>query len=335
MNERKAIEQLIGGLLSQSRKPDEIIIVDGGSKDGTIEIVKHYAETNNLIRLIVEEKVNIARGRNIGIKNAVHSLIAVIDAGCRPDKNWLEELILPFEKESAVDAVAGVIKMEYDNNFEFYSGKLMAGGLKEPDEDNFLILGRSAAFRKTVWEKAGGYPEWLYTAEDTLFNMKLKSIDANLRLAKDSVVYWRPRRTLWKMAKMFYLYGRGNGRIGLNVSGAHYHLRNYVIGLILIIISFYYPISLLLLIVFTGYFYKGFYRQIINRVKNTYPGWKAEAYVPLIVVIRTFSYCAGLLLGHYEYNKHASIFKENLKTYLCNPSTLRSPVPTFPDCREL
>ena len=316
LNERNNIGELLDALLSQSRKPDEIIIVDSGSKDGTIKIIEDYTVRYVTVRLLVEDGVNIARGRNIGIKNAAYPLIAVIDAGCKPEKNWLEKLVMPFEKDMTVDAVAGVIRVESDNNFEFYSGKLMADGLKEPNDENLKVLGRSAAFKKNIWKKAGGYPEWLYTAEDTLFDMKLRVIGASLKLAKGSVVYWKPRRTFWKMAKMFYLYGKGNGRIGKSVSGAYYHLRNYVIGAIILIVSFFYPLSLLVLAVFTGYFYKGFYRPIINRVKKTHPGWRAEMYVPLIVFIRTFSYCVGLLSGHYEYNEHASIFKENLKTYI-------------------
>ena len=310
------MEHLLQVLLSQSHKPEEIIIVDGGSTDSTPEIIEKYSKIHSSIRLIVEEGANIAQGRNVAIQNAKHSLIAVIDAGCCPDKKWLEELIKPFSENNSLDVVAGLVKAEKHNLFEFFSGLLtLPGALKEIDENNFPIYGRSAAFKKEIWERVCGYPEWLYTAEDSLFEEKLKKMGANIKLAKESIVYWRPRKTLRKMGKMFYLYGKGAGRIGKSVKGAYYHLRNYLLGAVLLITSFFCPLTLLLFAAGAGYIYTGFYRPIINRVKKVYPGWKAEFYVPLIVLIRTLSYCIGLLVGNYEY-KYVSGFKENLEAYL-------------------
>jgi glycosyltransferase involved in cell wall biosynthesis len=316
LNEAKSIEYLLQVLLAQSHKPEEIIIVDGGSTDSTMEIIKKYSKIDSSIRLIVEEEVNIAQGRNVAIQNAKHSLIAVIDAGCCPDKRWLEELIKPFSDNNSLDVVAGLVKVEAHNLFEFFSGLLtLPGGLKEIDENNFPVYGRSAAFKKEVWKRASGYPEWLYTAEDSLFEKKLRKMGANIKLAKESIVHWRPRKTLWKTGKMFYLYGKGAGRIGKSVKGAYYHLRNYLLGAVLLITSFFYPLTLFLFAAGAGYIYKGFYRPIINRVKKVCPGWKAEFYVPLIVFIRTISYCVGLLVGNYEY-RHVPRFKQNLEYYL-------------------
>ena len=316
LNERRNIGSLLDNLLKQSRVFDEIIIVDGGSTDGTVEKIREYSKINSHIRLIVEQGLNIAQGRNVAIQEAIYPIVAVTDCGCRPHRKWLEELIKPFSENNSLDVVPGLIKVEAHNLFEFFSGLLtLPGGLKEIDENKFPVYGRSAAFKKEVWEKAGGYPEWLYTAEDTLFEEKLRKMGANIKLAKESIVHWRPRKTLRKMGKMFYLYGRGAGRIGRSVKGAYYHLRNYLLGIVLLIISFFYPLTLLLFAAGVGYIYKGFYRPIINRVKKVSPGWKSEFYVPLIVFVRTFSYSIGLLVGNYEY-KYVPGFKENLESYL-------------------
>jgi glycosyltransferase involved in cell wall biosynthesis len=316
LNEVSAIRQTLENSLSQSRRPDEIVIVDGGSRDGTTELIRELSGREDSIKLVVAKGANISQGRNIAIRNAKYPLIAATDGGCRPDKMWLEKLIEPFETDSSVDTVKGVFKSEPHNLFEKLSGLLtLPGSLNEIDEEKYPMTGRSSAFRKSVWEKAGGYPEWLYTAEDTLFEEKLRKMGVNIKLAKESIVHWRPRKTLWKMGKMFYLYGKGAGRIGKSVKGAYYHLRNYLLGAVLLITSFFYPLTLLLFAAGAGYIYKGFYRPIINRVKKVSPGWKAEFYVPLIVFVRTFSYSIGLLVGNYEY-KHVAGFKENLEYYL-------------------
>ena len=51
----------------------------------------------------------------------------------------------------------------------------------------------SVAFRKSAWKDVGGYPEWLETAEDTLFDLNLKKAGKKFVLAKDAVVRWGTR----------------------------------------------------------------------------------------------------------------------------------------------
>ena len=46
--------------------------------------------------------------------------------------------------------------------------------MQEWKEETFLPSGRSIAFKKSAWKEVGGYPENLYTGEDTLFDLKLK-----------------------------------------------------------------------------------------------------------------------------------------------------------------
>jgi glycosyltransferase involved in cell wall biosynthesis len=79
-NEATAIRSFVESLLAQSRAPDEVVIVDGQSTDGTTEALREY-ETRGQIKLIVQD-CNIAQGRNLGIAAAAGSHIAVTDAGC-------------------------------------------------------------------------------------------------------------------------------------------------------------------------------------------------------------------------------------------------------------
>ena len=86
--------------------------------------------------------------------------------------------------------------------------------MEEWDEKAFLPSGRSIAFRKRAWESVGGYPENLYTGEDTLFDLRLKERGFKFKLAKNAIVYWRGRNTIKKFIKQFYLYGKGDGKSG-------------------------------------------------------------------------------------------------------------------------
>lgn len=171
LNERISIKNLLDAFLTQTRKADEIIIVDGGSTDGTLEVLQEYMRNDPSIRYIVAKGVNIAQGRNIAIAHANASIIAATDGGCHPEPTWLEELVKPLLDTLDFAAVSGVRKVEFVNPFELFAGALSTSG-NSPNEHDRVFHGRNSAFRKSLWTATGGYPEWLYTAEDTLFAQK-------------------------------------------------------------------------------------------------------------------------------------------------------------------
>ncbi|MDZ4229371.1 MAG: glycosyltransferase, partial [Patescibacteria group bacterium] len=101
-NEADTIESLLQSLRAQTKKPDEIIVVDAGSTDDTSKIVKRYSITYR----VCDRGTNRAKGRNFGIRASRNKIIAVTDAGCRADQHWLERLTKPF-KDKQVLSVAG------------------------------------------------------------------------------------------------------------------------------------------------------------------------------------------------------------------------------------
>ena len=101
--------------------PDEVVIVDGGSRDQTVKSLRDHADRDDRLKIFIEPGVNISRGRNIAIENATGSIIAVTDGGCRPDDKWLEELVQPLKEDSSFTAVGGTFKIDYRNSFEFFS----------------------------------------------------------------------------------------------------------------------------------------------------------------------------------------------------------------------
>src|SRR3990167_7424591 len=114
-NEEKNVGELIDSISIQSRIPDEIVIVDGESKYGTISIIKEkillYRKKLNI--KLIKKKGNRSVGRNEAIKNSTGDIILSTDAGCILHKKWVENIIEPFSKKNVdpdsigVDVVAG------------------------------------------------------------------------------------------------------------------------------------------------------------------------------------------------------------------------------------
>lgn len=75
-NEEETIEKLLRSILDQTRKPDEVVIVDGGSSDTTVDVIKKWKNKLN-IKLFVKKGVSRGKGRNIAINKSSSEVIAV------------------------------------------------------------------------------------------------------------------------------------------------------------------------------------------------------------------------------------------------------------------
>lgn len=250
-NERTTIEAFVDSLLQQSLPPREIIIVDGLSTDGTLEILQRY-EAKGQLRVIARD-CNIAAGRNIGIDAAQSEVICVTDAGCRVDRDWFEHLVRCFADDPQLDVAAGNFRFETHTPFE--DAVVLATFPPNRDETTaarYFPSSRSLAFRKAAWSRGGGYPEWLYAAEDTLFNMRLRQIGCRFRFCRDAIVRWRPRETWKSLARQRINFSRGNARVGIGLDGYRKNLRNHAITFAgLLLAPFFWPTLLVSLVVFS------------------------------------------------------------------------------------
>jgi|WetSurMetagenome_2_1015567.scaffolds.fasta_scaffold28476_3 glycosyltransferase involved in cell wall biosynthesis len=227
-NESRTIEEFLKSIYKMSSNPDEIIIVDGGSKDDTVEKIVKFKErfdSQNRIRLIVDSTCNInftaspvAHGRNIAIQVAKGTIIACTDAGCEVDEKWLERIVYPLLSDSRNDAVGG---WYVGRTNSFVQECIALVFLAAPDTVNpkkYLPSSRSFAFRKSVWKSVGGYPEESLTAEDTLFVQRIRAAGFSISYVPNAVVYWKMTSTLFSFIRTIYRYGFGDGFLAINRS---------------------------------------------------------------------------------------------------------------------
>lgn len=216
LNEAATIDNLLKTLAQQTRPPDEILFVDGGSTDETVRLMTQLADQYQLpLRVIVAPGANISRGRNLAIEAARGPIIASTDAGVRLDERWLERLLEPFEAEKLPPLVGGFFVPDPQTPFEVAMGATVLPTVADINPQTFLPSSRSVAFLKSSWLAAGKYPEWLDFCEDLIFDIRLREATGPFTFVPDAVAYFRPRGSLRAFFKQYYQYARGDGKSDL------------------------------------------------------------------------------------------------------------------------
>ncbi|MCX6742161.1 MAG: glycosyltransferase [Candidatus Pacearchaeota archaeon] len=290
LNEEENLEKFLESLLNQSVKPDEVILVDGGSKDKTLEIMRLYQKKSKIpFRIIIKKGANIADGRNIAINSAKYGLIFVSDAGCIINKDWINETLKFFPEN---DVVAGSYKAIIKNDFEFFQSLIVIKKIDRPSR----MSSRNICFKKACWKKAGGYPEKCLTGEDTKFNISLIENKCKIVTNQRKDISWEMRPTIKKFFKQFYKYGEGDRIQGnlkkLRLNGLmviSFWIYCLALIVMLIVNSLIFLILLVspiisLLIISVRYFFK------TKRISALY-------YIPLLELTKRVSYVLGATFG--------------------------------------
>jgi glycosyltransferase involved in cell wall biosynthesis len=223
LNEAKSLTALFDTLAAQTRQPDEVVVVDGGSSDGTLALLRAEQARRRLPLVILERPgTNISEGRNAAIAAAQGDIIAVTDAGVRLATQWLELLVAALERtvvgvtpgQEPVVA-AGFFRPDPHTLFEVAMGATVLPELWDVEPDRFLPSSRSIAFRKSAAEAVGGYPEWLDYCEDLVFDLRLRRRFGPFEFEPRALVYFRPRGNLRSFFRQYYRYARGDGKADL------------------------------------------------------------------------------------------------------------------------
>jgi len=292
-NEAATIGPLLDSILSGTRIPDEIVIADGGSTDGTFELLRsRAAASDNKIHAVLAPG-NRSVGRNAAVRASSAPIIACTDAGVEVEPDWLERITGPFTDEPLTDVVAGFYSPAGTTPFERAAGVVSAPRLEDVDPRRFLPSTRSVAFRRKAWERVRGFDEALAHNEDTPFALALKASGARFCFEPRARVRWRPRGDLESFYRQHRRFGFGDGES--RVQGWFYATlaAKYALGWILLIAGFWLPVCWWVL----GLGILLFVAAQARRAPEDLGVVERGLLVPFLKVVYDIAYLSGYLRG--------------------------------------
>jgi glycosyltransferase involved in cell wall biosynthesis len=222
-DEEATVATLLDSIKEQVRRPDELVVVDAGSKDDTAARVRSFASSLPL-RLVQAGPLFPGLARNAGAAAAAHPWLVFTDGGMRLSPAWLTELVSAAERETA-DVVFGSYDPVCNDLFGrsaavAYVPRRHANGVRGPFVASMLL-------RRETFDQVGRFPPFR-AAEDLIFMERLLALPLRVAYAPGAVVHWELAPDVRRTFRRFALYSEHNLRAG---RGRYWHagvLRHYV-----------------------------------------------------------------------------------------------------------
>ena len=210
LNGAATIGDMLRALTEQSPVPAEleIIIVDNGSTDTTLEIVRSYPR----VTLLNESRRGPAAARNKGLHHASGDIILHCDADTLPTRRWIAELGSCFDDLSVNLAAGNTLNFPPATPAERY----LAGSQLYDAETNInrpvlpFVASMNMAVRRSAALAIGGWNEEMMTSEDVDFSTRLlEKYPGRISYAPGAVLFHRNRATDEALRRQAWSYGEG------------------------------------------------------------------------------------------------------------------------------
>ena len=209
----------------QSEADFEFLIVDDGSTDDTLNILKTFANSDKRVRVIQRPHQGIVKALNAGLQLVTAPLIARMDADdcCAPNRLERQKHYLDMHQEIGLVAT----KVNYEGDMKRYRGfRIYVDWVNSLQTPSAIYLNRfiesplihpSTMFRQELVQRYGGYREGHFPED---YELWLRWLDAGVRMAKlpEALLDWRERR-----ARL----SRTNKRYSVN---AFFNIKSYYLG---------------------------------------------------------------------------------------------------------
>jgi cellulose synthase/poly-beta-1,6-N-acetylglucosamine synthase-like glycosyltransferase len=209
MNNQDTIEECIQALLSQNYPSShiEIILMDGCSKDKTVEIAKKYPVK------IYQIALNCPAAYNYAQRIASHPILGFVDSDAKVEADWLKKLVPRLNEENVAGASGSIDTWNTENPWARSIGYELKTRYRRIGRYTGRIATMNLLLKKAVIEEVGGWAEDMPSQYDTEFGYRLASKGYKIAYEPSSVCYHYNRPTLRKFYRQQLQYGKNTLRL--------------------------------------------------------------------------------------------------------------------------
>lgn len=186
LNEAEHLPLLLNGIAAQTVQPDEIILVDSGSTDDSVEICRRRGA--NIVH-IEPADFSFGRALNYGCRAATGDILVFVSAHVYPaDDTWLESLVAPFANPEVVLSYG---RQTGDSRNAFSEIQLMQQWfpeVRDHDQSTPFCNNANCAVRQTWWQQLP-YNEDLTGLEDLDWAKRAQAQGGKVAYEPDALVY--------------------------------------------------------------------------------------------------------------------------------------------------
>ena len=210
-NRKEEIKDAIASLSKQTYPPElyEVVVVDDGSTDGTINLLQKLSENTNInLKFLYQENKGPGAARNHGIKFSNGDIICFMDSDCIADPKWIEAHVRSYtEKDiggvggSVLPYDASSLISRYADLYEYQLRVFKNNLLKYVNTSN-------ASFRRSVLEVVNGFDENIIYTEDKDLSIRVRKAGYKLKFSEDAIIFHKHRRSMFDMLRRSYCYAK-------------------------------------------------------------------------------------------------------------------------------
>ena len=217
LNAGRTLPRCLGALAKLDPAPTEIILVDNGSTDESLDLARAFARDHASVRVLTEPQRGAPAARNTGVRAATGDAVAFTDADCAPAPSWLQHLRAPFADPSVGGVAGRVLAAPASGTLELFSALYT---LQLPDqparhvrwtprEGGFPTA--NLAVRRDLLAELGGFDASLVIyGEDYDLCARLYARGAVVAYDPAARVYHHHRTTLGGMLRQAFGFGRSH-----------------------------------------------------------------------------------------------------------------------------
>ena len=199
-NVAQYLDDCLNSIIRQTYKNLEIIIIDDGSTDDSLEICRSFTAKDKRLKVLHQDNAGVSSARNAGLNIMTGNYVLFIDSDDRIEQNMVESFIEIFDENSKIDAVFCGYK-EFDDETGTIIKEVAPNQSKMVDRDvgvaeifgEYSTMLWNKMFRCSIIDKSDLFDVTLKIGEDELWMVDVLKRASNIMLIGTPLYYYRSR----------------------------------------------------------------------------------------------------------------------------------------------